>query len=157
MWSGNSASQELWFICHMGKRKTAGSRGISFPLPKGKFASVIAGFSKKRGRFKGGEGFIRCAAPLLCFPGFPTRGGIFPHSRAHLACVSAVGLGLLLLPQFLQAHQKAGFHLDQSLQAHEKAGFYLCLPDAITHAGVGRFAWSLWVLICKINTPKRHY
>lgn len=60
-----------------GKEENGGSAGISFPLPKGKFASVLAGYWKKRGRFKGGEGFIRCAVALLCFRGFPTGGEIF--------------------------------------------------------------------------------
>jgi len=121
----------------MGKRKTAGSRGISFPLPKGKFASVLAGDSEKQGRFTGGEGFIRCAAALLCFRGFPVGGEIFARSRARLA---RVGYGLLFLAQFLQAQQKADFHLDRFLRAHQKAAFHLCLPGAITHAGFGRFA-----------------
>lgn len=58
MRSRNSASWELWFICHMGKKKTASSKGISFPLPKGKFTSVLAEFSKKQGRFKWEKGFI---------------------------------------------------------------------------------------------------
>lgn len=136
----------------MGKRKTAGSKGNSFPLPKGKFASVIAGYSKKRGRFKGGEGFIRCAAALLCFPGFPMGGENFACFPAHLTCVSAVGLA-----QFLWAHQNPSFHLDQSLQAHPKPGFSLCLHSAMTFAVLEIGMMEPVSFNLKINTPKRHY
>lgn len=105
----------------MGKRKAAGSKGIPFTLPKGKFASVLAGVSKKRGRFKWEKGFM--GVPWHCFASGDShgRGNLCLGSCAYLAIhISAIGVGLLLSSDLC--------HMTKN---RVSAGV------AITHTGVG--------------------